>query len=180
MDKQTTVAFVLIGLVLMAWLYLNSPKPPTPEQKEKIAHVQDSIANAKKQATQAVAAQETKQAEQAQSAVAQDTTGTAGKFPAFKGEEKIITVDNEVARFELSNHGAKIRRVFLKEFNNWYSAGDKKSTDIYKTRVLLVDAAESSDLDISFETADRKLISTSSLAFETTESRSMVQIAGSD
>ena len=180
MDKQSKIAFVLIGLVLAGWLYLNSPKPLTPEQQEKIAHVQDSIANVKQQAMQTAAVQETKQVEQAKAAVTQDTTGTAGQFPAFKGDEQIITVDNEVARFELSNKGAKIRRVFLKQYNNWYSAEDKKSTDLYKTRVLLVDASESSDLDISFETNDRKLITTANLAFATTETRPLIQVTGND
>jgi len=27
MDKQSTLAFVLMGLVLVVWLYLNSPEP---------------------------------------------------------------------------------------------------------------------------------------------------------
>ena len=27
MDKQTTLAFVLIGIVLVAWLYLTAPDP---------------------------------------------------------------------------------------------------------------------------------------------------------
>jgi hypothetical protein len=29
MDRRTVLAFILIGAILIVWLYLNSPKPPT-------------------------------------------------------------------------------------------------------------------------------------------------------
>jgi YidC/Oxa1 family membrane protein insertase len=183
MDKQTTIAFVLIGLVLVAWLYLNSPQQ-TPEQKQKIAHVQDSIANAKKVALEKAAEQEAQKvlAENAekQTDTTAKPTGSALLFPAFTGTEKVITIDNDVARFELSNHGAKIRRVYLKKYNNWYSAEDKQATNVYQSSVLLVDAANDNDLDISFETGDRKLVSSGNLAFATSENRDLISVKGAD
>jgi len=35
MDKQTTLAFVLIGLILITWLYFNSPEPPKEVKSSK-------------------------------------------------------------------------------------------------------------------------------------------------
>ena len=32
MDKQTTAAFILIGIILVVWLYINSPEPQPPAQ----------------------------------------------------------------------------------------------------------------------------------------------------
>ena len=34
MDKQSTIAFILIGVILVFWLYLNSPQP-TVNQPQK-------------------------------------------------------------------------------------------------------------------------------------------------
>lgn len=31
MDKQSTLAFILIGIILVFWLYLNSPQPPVDQ-----------------------------------------------------------------------------------------------------------------------------------------------------
>src|SRR5512139_2209559 len=30
MDRNTVIGFILIGLVLMLWMYLNAPPPPPP------------------------------------------------------------------------------------------------------------------------------------------------------
>ncbi len=32
MDKQTTLGFILIGIVLIVWMWLNAPPPPSPQQ----------------------------------------------------------------------------------------------------------------------------------------------------
>jgi len=33
MDKQTTLAFVMIGIILVAWLYFNAPEPQPQQPK---------------------------------------------------------------------------------------------------------------------------------------------------
>ena len=35
MDKNTTIAFILIGTILVVWLYINSPEPPVNPQTTK-------------------------------------------------------------------------------------------------------------------------------------------------
>ncbi len=32
MDRNTTIAFILIGGILVLWLYLNSPTTPPPQK----------------------------------------------------------------------------------------------------------------------------------------------------
>ncbi len=34
MDKQSTIAFILIGVILVLWLYLNSPQPTVNQPKK--------------------------------------------------------------------------------------------------------------------------------------------------
>ncbi|MQK95190.1 hypothetical protein, partial [Escherichia coli] len=35
MDRQTTLAFILIGIVLMVWLYITAPSPIDLQQQKK-------------------------------------------------------------------------------------------------------------------------------------------------
>ena len=44
MDKNTTIAFVLIGAVLVVWLFLNAPEPTEQQgtEKDSIGLVQDT------------------------------------------------------------------------------------------------------------------------------------------
>ena len=35
MDRNTTIAFILIGGILVLWLYFNSPTPPPPQKGGK-------------------------------------------------------------------------------------------------------------------------------------------------
>ena len=43
MEKQTTLAFVLIGAILMVWLYLNTPNtPPVKQKKQETTQQADS------------------------------------------------------------------------------------------------------------------------------------------
>jgi len=41
MEKQTTLAFVLIGAILMVWLYFNTPNTPPAKQKKQGTTQQD-------------------------------------------------------------------------------------------------------------------------------------------
>ncbi|MCK7526372.1 MAG: hypothetical protein MZV64_56605 [Ignavibacteriales bacterium] len=44
MDKQTTIAFILIGAILVLWLYISSPDPnQQPKQKSTTTQTTDSI-----------------------------------------------------------------------------------------------------------------------------------------
>lgn len=43
MDKQTTIAFILIGAILVLWLYISSPDPKQqPKETDKTTAIQDS------------------------------------------------------------------------------------------------------------------------------------------
>ena len=45
MDKQTTIAFILIGAILVLWLYISSPDPKQqqPKEKNKTEQTNDSV-----------------------------------------------------------------------------------------------------------------------------------------
>lgn len=43
MDRQTTLAFLLIGLILMVWLYIQTPPPQPPPQDQSKEQTVDSL-----------------------------------------------------------------------------------------------------------------------------------------
>ncbi len=180
MDRQTKIAFALISVILIAWLYLNSPKQPTPAETQKIAQLKDSLQRAK-QLQQALSANsQDKQIGIPAAGVIEDTAGTAGLFPRFYGNESVITIENDVALFELSNHGAKIRKVYLKTYRNWYSSDNKNSPDFIKTGAQLIDATSKSNLDISFKPAEGDSICSDNLKFESRTVSTHLILKGSD
>ncbi len=44
MDKQTTIAFILIGAILVLWLYISAPDPNNqPKPKSNTTQTTDSL-----------------------------------------------------------------------------------------------------------------------------------------
>jgi len=86
--------------------------------------------------------------------VATDTLGAYfGRLS--RGREKILTIETDLYRAEISTRGGAIRKWELKNFVTW---------DNYP--VQLVDFDKGGDLSILFSSSDGKLINTSSLYFD--------------
>jgi YidC/Oxa1 family membrane protein insertase len=168
MDKQTSIAFVLIGIILITWLYFTSPtqKPQQPPKKQDTTAVQKKDTTAQKP----VAVQKTEVSPQYDSS----------PFGNAPQPEKIITVENDLAKIELTNKGAKIRRYYLKQFKTWYH-NDVKDTTFYNQHVQLVNtAANGGDLNIIFGTKDGKRVNTSNIDFTPTATNYYYKVAGKD
>src|SRR3970040_1666208 len=133
MDRQTTLAFVIIGAILILWLYLNSPAPPTdqqprPKDKDTIEVLKDTAGLPEYKV---------------EKDLIETTKGTEslGRFFEYtEKEDRIITIENDVAVIEISTRGANFRKYFLKEFKNWYSANADSIN--YKTMVQLINYLE--------------------------------------
>ena len=171
MDRQTTLAFVIIGAILILWLYLNSPAPPTdqqprPKDKDTIEVLKDTAGLPE---------------DKVEKELTETTKGTEslGRFFEYtEKEDRIITIENDVAVIEISTRGANFRKYFLKEFKNWYSA-DADSIN-YKTMVQLINYLEGDSYDLAFVTTDGKAINTGELNFYTTENQAHYRISGPD
>jgi YidC/Oxa1 family membrane protein insertase len=145
-DKQTTLGFILIALIILVWMWMSAPQPPKPlprridslsVQHERIA---DSLRHAfeKTKTPEAVA----------------DTLGTYFSHLS-KGTEKILIINTDLYRAEVSTKGGAIRKWELKKFVTW---------DNYP--VQLVDFDKGGDFSILFTSSDGKLINTRSLYFD--------------
>lgn len=166
MDKNTSVAFILIGLILVVWLYFNSPAPQPPPKKEpQPTTVEQKDTTANKPAVQSK--EEIKPQEE------------SSPFGGIPKEEKIITIETDLARIELTSRGAKIRRYFLKKYKTWYH-NDVKDTNFFNQHVQLVDSRNGGDLNIIFVTKEGKLVNTSSIDFTSSASKYYYKISGKD
>lgn len=169
MDRQTTLAFILIGGILIIWLYLNTPTPPPPDQTDRTdttSILTDTVTVDIKPETEQTEYEKTE-------------TQKIGKyFESAPDEERIITIENDFVVIEFSTRGANIRKYFLKEFKNWYSA--KEEVIDYNTMVQLINFSLGNPYNIAFVTTDGKAINTGELIFNTDSEKAHYVVSGED
>jgi YidC/Oxa1 family membrane protein insertase len=146
LDKQTTIGFILIALILFVWMWISAPqarKQPPPgvdSLSSQQQRIQDSLTDVSEKA---------KQPE-----VAGDTLGAYFSHLS-RGTEKILTIETDLYRAEVSTKGGAIRKWELKKFVTW---------DSYP--VQLVDFDKGGDFTLLFTSSDGKLINTRALFFD--------------
>ena len=153
MDKQTTIAFILIGAILVLWLYISAPDPKQqPKQKSQTTQTQDTIDSVPKDSIVLPK---------------KSTVEEKSEKPAFINSdtpEEFIVIETQLARIELSNKGGNFKKVFLSKFKNWYSANIKGTTN-YNADVQLINYSKGGSYDITFVSTDGKGINTKDITF---------------
>jgi YidC/Oxa1 family membrane protein insertase len=171
MDKQTIVAFLLIGLVLVVWLYMNAPEQqPTrnlpPDSSLVSGMLEDSLKN------KLTAEEESKQE------VDQDRE--SGLFQPAVKSGKILTIENSLVKLQLNTKGAKIRKYYLKDYETWYYNEIEDTTDFYNRHVQLVNPLEGGDLNLVFVSKEGRLVNTSDLDFTFNSNEKYFKISPND
>ena len=115
MDKNTIIGFVLIGIVLFGFSWLNRP---TPEQIEAQRRYQDSIAQIEQAKQAAIEKQKADPMasfnnlpDSVKEARLADSFGSFAK--AMTGTEEFITLENEKVAVKLSTKGGRTRLAVL-------------------------------------------------------------------
>jgi YidC/Oxa1 family membrane protein insertase len=146
MDKRTTLGFVLIGLVLMVWMWLQAPTPPSGHQ----------IIPDTNRVVPTPQAEEVHRAAQPPAADASPLSDSLGKFfsPLSVGEEKVIVIKTDLYTAEVSTRGGLIRKWELTKYKTW---------DHHPAQ--LVDFDKGGDFSLLFTSSDGKLINTRRLYF---------------
>lgn len=167
MDKQTTLAFIIIGAILILWLYLNTPEPvkQPPAVQDSTIVKKDSLSAVKKDTT---------------FSEKKDSIQLGKYFASGTGQGEIITVETDLVKFELNTRGANFHKFFLKKFNNWYSAGTNGDLPVYYSKAQMINYSKGDALDIAFVTSDGKAIKTSGLLFNTANGKNNYKISGND
>lgn len=158
MDRRSIIGFVLIGVVLMFWLYWNTSKTPPPQPKK-----QDTVKVETKQSTDTNKAPITSIPTTKDSITnslgsifsKSSATGTTSDSLNTKPlAEKIIQVENKKVFIEFSNYGGTVKKFTLKDFQTWD-----------KNPLQLVNWKKSKELHLIFTSKDGKQISTANLVF---------------
>ncbi len=163
MDKQSTIGFILIGIILILWLYWNTPTPPPP-QKQTVD-------------TTVVKKDSEKQKDVIEKIEVKDSLKPG--IPISIKPERIITIETDLAKIELTSRGAKIRKYYLKKYETWYHKEFDKS-DFYNRHVQLVNPQQGGDFNLIFVTKDGKLINTSNLDFDFNANNYYYKLSGKD
>lgn len=147
MDRSTSIGFVLIALILLVWMWLNTPPP----QQVKNTITED---------TAFIATQPSKlegasltQARQSQKS-AEDTLGVFFAARAI-GTQKRLRVETDDYIVTLSSKGAAVISWELKKYKTW----DQHP-------VNLIQNQEDGELGLVFYSSDGKLITTNPLFFD--------------
>ena len=158
MDKNTIIGFLLIGVVLVVFTWLNRP---TPEQIEAQRRMQDSIARVEyaKQLDEQKKLNQEIEAE-AELANLPDSVRMArlqnsfGVFAqAMTGEDGVTVLENDLLEVHLSNKGGRVSYVRLKEYDN------------YKGEPLVLFNENDSKFDLTLVTASNRVVNTGDLYF---------------
>lgn len=169
MDKQTTIAFILIGAILVLWLYISAPDPKQETKpKDKTTEVKDS--------TTVIAAD----SNTVLTSPIKETQTEVSDFSSPDVPEEFTYIETELARVELSNKGANFRKIFLSKYNNWYSAHKNGDENDFNDHVQLVDYKRGGSYDISFVSNDGKGINTKELTFISDKSPSTYKLSKND
>jgi YidC/Oxa1 family membrane protein insertase len=187
MDKQATIGFVIIGAILILWLFLNSPKPPEqkPGGKDTTATLVDTTAQSN-QAGKEKSKKEKKEENhnikinKATAEALKDTLDYGKYFSVTQKPGRIITVQNSVVRLELSTKGGAIKKYYLKKYKNWYSAHSSDTANFYKTHVQLINYEKGNEYNLSFVTTDGKAVSTQNLDFDVDANKSDYSVNDGD
>ena len=156
MDRQSIAGFILIFIVLVVWMWLNSPvqKPRPVEQSTKSGQVKDTVkANVQKPP------EPTEKKEM----------NPYGKFfsDRAQGTEKIISIETDYYSAQISSKGGTLRKWELKKFKTWYGSP-----------VQLVEDTHDGDLAVLLTTTDGRVVNTKNLFFDVHTSSDVVHIEG--
>jgi len=173
MDKQTTIAFVLIGLILIVWLYLTTPTVTPPQKTQK-------------ESDTTLVQQKEKTPEQVKTVVPvkKETTADSSSLGMFYSETKrdsqYINLETDLALIQINVQGAKIDKYYLKKYNNWYHGKLPKDSKDVEKYVQLINYSLGGSFDIAFISSEGKAVSTSDLSFKTDARQNSYKLTGKD
>lgn len=172
MDRQTTLAFLLIGLILMVWLYIQTPPPQPPPQDQSKEQTVDSLNGTK--------AAEKEKPVTAQVTAENDSMPFGKHFANNSGTSGLIRIETDLLYIEMSEKGGKFYKYFLKEFNNWYIDDLPENAPYYQKNIQLLNTNRGSSFDLSFITTDGRKISTGDIRFASSLAPGNYTLKGND
>ncbi|HOH70591.1 MAG TPA: YidC/Oxa1 family insertase periplasmic-domain containing protein, partial [Paludibacteraceae bacterium] len=151
MDKNTTIGFILIAIILIGFSWLNKP---SEEQLAARKRYNDSIALVNQAKEQGM-----KKIEEEQTAATPEqkvTTTENDPFAAIlNGEEEFVTLENDLLKLTFSNKGGFVYSAQLKEFKTHDSLP-----------LILFDGKDENHFNLAFLTSNNRILNTGELYFK--------------
>ncbi len=171
MDKNTTIAFVLIGLILVVWLYINAPEPQpitTGNNHDTTLVAEKKIQKEKLQEKQNIERQKSNSELKRNLDKNEQLKDQFGEFVSTDKPEQIITIENSKVLLEMTSKGARIKKYYLKKYKTWYHKELKDTSDFYSQHVQLINYTKNGgDFNIVFLSKGGHLVNTANLDFST-------------
>lgn len=163
MDKNSWIGIILMGVILVVFTLLQRPSQQEIEerrrQNDSITYVRQMEAEAERLSKQIEAEQQAllQQTEVDSTTLKKTQLALYGAFAdAVEGDEKIITIENEVLSLNFTNKGGKINQTELK---NYKAYGDT-------VNMLSLFKDQEQFLAFTLNTQDNRIISTNDLYFD--------------
>ena len=156
-DFNSLIGFVLLGAIMLWWMYSNQPTPEEQAAKEKAAEIEN--VETKEATTNAATfnntTQTTLQATDSLSLV--KAKGKLGDFgysaTVLEGE---TVLENNVLRLVISNKGGQIKEALIKNYVT------------YDSLPLYIVKDQNASFNINFGTSENRILNTKDLMFEPT------------
>jgi len=162
MDKQSTIGFILIGLVLILWMWIAAP-PPASQQQQLMQKADTTAPELTKRSA----------ATQAEITTGEKTpiADTVGKWfsnlqPA---SESLITIETDKYKAVFTSKGALLQEWTIKDYKTWDGQP-----------VQLVEYNTGGDLSLLFMTTDGKTVNTRAFSFTLPGGSRLVTLSGTD
>jgi YidC/Oxa1 family membrane protein insertase len=171
MDRQATIGFILIGLILMAWLYWSTPETPPEPPKSKtdstktVKAVPDSLAKPKVDTT--VKANE-------------KTAELVSQFSADSTGEKTYTIETDLSIIDFSSKGGTIKRIYFKDYGNYYNDTLPATASTREKSVQLLDDKRGSGLRFEFMDQAGNRVSSEKINFSSNFENDTLKVTGKD
>lgn len=163
MDKRSVFGFVLIGIVLMVWLYWNSGNQQKVIQQNRAADsllrseqkLKDNQESLRKIDTMISGKQLTDSLKTDSLVIKYGNLfyTKSREYPSVN-PEKIIILENDIVKMEFTNYGGSLREYTIKNYTTW----DNKP-------LQLVDWKAGKELHLLFTSKEGRLINTKDLVF---------------
>jgi YidC/Oxa1 family membrane protein insertase len=173
MDRNTTIGLVLIFAVLVVFSYINKP---SQKEIEAAKHRRDSIELVQQQVQKQIEAQQATQLVVADAALSNPETDSIDANNELKnlygdfyvsaaGEEKFITLENNLIKLTLSTKGGSVHSVELKNYKR------------YDTSKLFLIEGGKSEQNLNFFAQNRN-IKTDQLFFKPLTTGNSISVSG--
>lgn len=148
MNKQSTIGFVLLAVLVFAWTYFMQPSREHIEAEKQRQYLADSLAQARQDSLNK--AQQLAQNIQTSISVAESPQlidslrmlqnlryqATYGVFaPSAEGRDESFVLENDLIRATFSSRGGRVTSVELKKYKG-YAPGDTVKTAALPVRLL--------------------------------------------